>query len=60
MIRSPHPAPHEVTTSEAHVRAVAAKVGADAVPAGAYLYAVRKVPLLRQPLVYAARIEVQP
>ena len=59
MIRSPRPAPHEVTTSEAHVRAVAAKVGAEPVAVGAYLYTVRKVPLLGRPLIYRCRVEVQ-
>jgi hypothetical protein len=51
-------AEHVVTTSEAHVRAVARKIGAEPVEAGPYLYAVRKVPLFRQPLIYRCRVEV--
>jgi hypothetical protein len=49
-------AEHVVTTSEAHVRAVARRIGVEPVEAGPYLYTVRKLPLFRQPIVYAARI----
>lgn len=50
------PAGHPVTTSEAHVRAVARKHGTEPVTAGGYLYAIRSVPLLGRPLVYRAPV----
>jgi hypothetical protein len=58
MIRAPRAAENLVTTSEAHVRIVAAKIGVVPVSAGSWLYCVRKVPLLGRPLIYRCRVEV--
>lgn len=55
MIRLTHPAPNQATTSEAHVRSVAAKHDLSVTPAGGYLYAIR-TPLLGAPIVYRARV----
>jgi hypothetical protein len=51
-------AEHVVTTSEAHVRAVARRIGVEPVEAGPYLYCVRRVPLFGAPLIYRCRVEV--
>lgn len=45
-----------VTTSRAHVEAVAGRHDLQLVPAGDYLYTVRRVPLLGQPIIYRARV----
>ena len=60
MIRAPKSAPDlTATTSEAHVRAVAKRHDLALIPAGGFLYAVRKTPLFAQPLIYVARCEVR-
>jgi hypothetical protein len=56
MIGRDAPAEKVVTTSEAHVRSVARRQGTEPIPAGPYLYCVRRTPLLSQPLVYRARV----
>jgi hypothetical protein len=57
MIRTPSTAPEQtVTTSRAHVEAVAERHGLPVVPAGEYLYAVLKVPALGRPIIYSARV----
>jgi hypothetical protein len=58
MIRAPRAAENLVTTSEAHVRIVAAKIGGEPLVAGPWLYCVRKLPLLGQPIIYRCRVEV--
>jgi hypothetical protein len=61
MIRAPRiDTSATVTTSQAHVMAVARKVGTKPIPIGPYLYCVRSVPLLGRPLIYRCRVEVQP
>ena len=60
MIRTQQPPPDlTATTTEAHVRAVAKECGLTLIPAGGFLYAVRKTPLFAQPLIYVARCEVR-
>jgi hypothetical protein len=60
MIRTPHTAPDlTATTTEAHVRAVAKECGLPVVPAGGFLFCVRRVPVLGQPIIYVARCEVR-
>lgn len=44
------------TTSQDHVRIVAAHNKLPVIEAGGYLYAVRKVPLLGQPIIYRATV----
>lgn len=46
-----------VTTSRAHVEAVAKRHDLPVIPAGPYLYAVRKVPLLGRPIIYRCSVE---
>lgn len=58
MIRDPRPADLALTTTRAHVETVAATEGLDLIPAGEWLYAVRKVPLLGQPIIMRCRVEV--
>jgi hypothetical protein len=48
----------ERTNERDEARTLAARLEAEPVRAGAYLYTVRKVPLLGQPLVYRCRVEV--
>jgi hypothetical protein len=47
---------HLVTTSRAHVQAVAKRHDLRIVPAGPYLYCVRRVPLLGAPIIYRAQV----
>lgn len=57
MIAAERPAPDQVcTTSRAHVEAVAKRHDLKVIPAGEYLYAVRRVPLLGRPIIYRARV----
>lgn len=60
MIRAPrHDTSATVTTSYAHVAAVAEDCGDEPLVAGPWLYAVRKVPVLGQPVIYRTRCEVR-
>ena len=60
MIRTQQPPPDlTATTTEAHVRAVAKDEGVEPIVAGGWLFAIRKVPVLGQPIVYRARCEVR-
>ena len=57
MIRTQQPPPDlTATTTEAHVRAVAKECGLPVVPAGEWLYCVRRLPVLGQPIIYKARV----
>lgn len=57
MIRAPKSAPDlTTTTTEAHVRAVAKECGLPVVPAGEWLYCVRRIPLIGSPIIYKARV----
>lgn len=57
MIRHTQPPPDlTATTTEAHVRAVAKECGLPVVPAGGFLFCVRRVPVLGQPVIYQARV----
>jgi hypothetical protein len=56
MIRAPRDTSATVTTSRAHVAAVAERHGLPLVPAGEYLYAVRMTPLLGRPVIYRAQV----
>lgn len=46
-----------VTTSIAHVEAVADRHDLPVVEAGGYFYCVRRVPLLGQPIIYRAPVD---
>lgn len=57
MIRTNQPPPDlTATTTEAHVRAVAKECGLPVVPAGGFLFCVRRVPLIGSPIIYKARV----
>lgn len=56
MIRDAQPTDLECTTTEDHVRTVAEEIGVEPIPAGEWLFCIRRVPLLGAPIIYRARV----
>ena len=55
ILHSQPPAP-TLTTTRAHVETVAATEGLELIPAGEWLYTIRKLPLLGQPIIMRCRV----